>query len=70
MASYSDQSDIEFQVDPAIEKNQYEVSQWLAIMYGRIPKLFRGCVKQFKIIVGNNYHHLGHILRVRELRPN
>ena len=55
MASYSDQSDIEFQVDPEInESKARESSTWLAEMYGRIPKEFRGCTTQFRIIKGNN----------------
>ena len=53
-ASYSDQQNIEFQVDPRL--NQYEAakaSTWLATFYGKIPKPFRDCVRRFQIVPGN-----------------
>ena len=53
-ASYNDQADIEFQVDPEVnERNSLDASTWLAEMYGRIPKAFRDCVKEFWILPGN-----------------
>ena len=55
-ASYNDNPDVEFQVDPSIGYYaSLEASTWLAEMYGRIPKIFRGCVREFWILPGNNY---------------
>ena len=56
MASYTDQSDIEFQVHPDVgEANSLTHSTWLAKMYGRIPSVFRNCVKNFRVLPGNYF---------------
>ena len=63
-ASYNDQPDIEFQVDPEInENNALDASTWLAEMYGRVPNVFRDCVKEFSILPGNqNSKHSKHLV--------
>ena len=52
-ASYNDNPEVEFQVDPSIGYYaSLEASTWLAKMYGRIPMIFRGCVREFWILPG------------------
>ena len=54
-ASYNDNPEVEFQVDPSIGYYaSLEASTWLAKMYGRIPKIFRGCVREFWILPGKS----------------
>ena len=54
MASYNDQPDIEFQVDPYIgSSGAIQASTWLADMFGRVPKIFRSCVREFWVLPGN-----------------
>ena len=53
MASYNDQPDIEFQVDPYIGSyGALEASTWLAEAFGRVPKIFRSCVREFWVLPG------------------
>ena len=53
MASYDDQPDIKFLVDPEIQKQvALDFSTRNAEMYGRIPMLFRSCIRLFWILPG------------------
>jgi len=59
-ASYKDNPEVEFQVDPSIGYYaSREASTWLAKMYGRIPKIFRGCVREFWILPGDHKQGAG-----------
>ena len=52
-AYYNDQKFIEFQIDPSIGSDvAHETSAWLAEMLGRVPIVFRGCVRTFMIAPG------------------
>jgi len=55
MASYDDQPDIKFLVDPEIQKQDaLDFSTRNAEMFGRIPMFFRSCVKLFWILPGDH----------------
>jgi len=55
MASYNDQPDIKFLVDPEIQKQDaLDFSTRNAEMYGRIPMFFRSCVRLFWILPGDH----------------
>ena len=53
MASYDDNPEIKFLVDPEIEKQvALDFSTRNAEMFGRIPRFFRSCVRLFWIVPG------------------
>ena len=66
MASYNDQPDIKFLVDPEIPKQDaLDFSTRNAEMYGRIPMFFRSCVRLFWILPGTK-SIAGQSLKIRK----
>ena len=68
MASYDDQPDIKFLVDPEIEKQvALDFSTRNAEMFGRIPMFFRSCIRLFWILPGTK-SIAGQPLKIEESR--